>query len=232
MIPSNSLDRWDSIQAARRGTLFIGQIEYLAPRNQRVLCGILKEQSVLSGDGKGPAAMDIRIIASAGRNLRQLAGEGRFLPELCFLLAALTLVIPPLRERPEDVGVWADRLFARSCQRYSRYLTLTEAARARLLRYRWDGNLFQLEGFCRRLAVNAPKKVIDENYVQEELDAAYPEWLPPSARKESAACMDPKAAELMRLMGQCKGNRTQVAKELGISKTTLWRRLKKYGLEV
>lgn len=220
--------QWD-IRAARQGTLFIGQVEHLTPKNQQVLCGLLKEQSVLAGDHGMPAAADMRILASCAQDLRQLAGQGRFLPELGYMLTALTLDIPPLRERPEDAGVWAETLFARSCRRYSRYLTLTEEARNRLARFRWEGNLYQLEGFCRRLAVNAPQKIVDEAFVEQELAAAYPA---PPTRVGEPARLDPQAEELMRLMSRCRGNRARAARELGVSKTTLWRRLKKYGLEV
>lgn len=225
--------QWDGIRAALHGTLFIGRVENLTLRNQHYLDNILQEQLVLNSDRVLPSAVDIRIIASTSQDLRRLTEEGKFIPELYYRLAALTLQIPPLRERPEDVATWTKTLFTRYCSQYSRYLALTDEAKYQLTHYRWDGNLIQLESFCRRLAVNAPKKVIDGRFVQEELNSAYPDLsLPLSRETDSAIFMDPKAAELMRLMNRCNGNRARMAKELGVSKTTLWRRLKKYNLKV
>lgn len=215
------------LEAAQHGTLFLDRIENLNLPMQERLAAYLRT-AVLSDRRPVP---DIRMIAGSVNPLYSLSQKGQFSQSLYYMLAALMLNIPPLYKRPEDITYWADRFFDNYCTRYSRYLTLTDDAKQVLASYRWPGNVAQLDIFCRRLVINAVKKNVDDDFVCTQLKNAYPERpCEPDSENPSCAIIDLKATELATLMDHYSGNRILVAKALGVSKTTLWRRLKKYQL--
>lgn len=217
-------------QTAQSGTLFLNHVDALSLKNQHRLFDMLQAGAALNAEDDIPSPVNMRVIAATSQDLYALSLEGKFYAELYYLLSTLTIGIPPLRERPEDAAYWVDLFFGRSCRQYSRYLTLTDDAKDMLAHYRWEGNLMQLESFCGRLTINASKRVLDSEFIKEELAAAYPPAPQRGSVEKSAVYKEPKAVELSTLMNQYSGNRALVAGELGISKTTLWRRLKKYNI--
>lgn len=203
-----------------RGVLYLDQVQALSPESQGALAHFLERQRVPE---RTPAFL--WVIAASDRSLEVLSAQGALRPELSGILSPLCLTIPPLRERPEDITAWAQSIFKQMQPAYGRYIHLTQEAWKELLRFSWPGNKTQLYGICQRILVESPRRTVTEDVTRKLLPSPLP------AQPVSAA-FPPQTEEerLRQLLQLYNGSRVQTAKALGISTTTLWRRLKKYGL--
>ena len=218
------------IQNARNGTLFIADIEHLTPYCQRVLSNLLEKKGVYSENGKLKHLENIRVIVSTSKNPFELANDESLRPDLYYQLCTLTLNIPPLRQRHEDILFWISVFMRDKCEQYLRYLNLTDGAKIAMCNYEWPGNLIQLKSFCERLVITAPKRSVDERFINASLQESYPNTSRHSTDESTFIYQDPQAAELMEVLAKYHGNRSLAAQELSISTTTLWRKMKKYNL--
>lgn len=244
-----------AVGQADGGTLFVEGVEHMGISCQYRLHQLLRYQDGgASRSGQGPAP-DIRLMAATECQTLQMGqrGENAYYPEFYFLMQGLVLEVLPLRERKEDLEQGIDTLIKEQCELYSRYHVLTKGALARLTAYSWPGNWQQLETFMKRLVLTAQRRSIDENAVKELLEALYPavdscvEGLAGAAvSAQSPACADGilehsyadrsacqvsmEEAKIRSALQAYGGSRGQTAQSLGISKATLWRKMKKYGL--
>lgn len=229
-------ERGAAVQA-RGGTLFIQDIEAMPRDAQYRLERLIRGRVRIDRDGTARPCPQVRVIVSAARGPRELLEEGLLRAELCYLLEGLNLRVPPFRERPEDLALTLDACMKECCRRYSRYHVLTGEAKKLLLSWPWRGNLYQIEGFCERLVLTAGKRSLDQEDVwrvlgemgQTETGALAEADLP--ARRPQAGALPQEAMELRAALERLGGSREKTAKALGISKTTLWRKMKKYGLQ-
>lgn len=113
----------------------------------------------MPGNLNGEKSYDVRIIAGTHRDLSLLVKNGTFRKDLYYSLNALTLNIPPIRERKEDIEKMVKQYLKQFTEKYSTHLTLTDEAMAVILEYGWEGNLIQLENFCERLFITTYKKI-------------------------------------------------------------------------
>lgn len=222
------------------GTLFIESIESLTPDNQYKLAKLIRSKRYLRKGDFQKRTLDVRIIAASGRDLGREAASGAFLAELYYLLQGLVIRIPPLRERKEDLREKIRQCIRKSCETCARHHVLTEGAYKALLDYPWNGNLIQVEAFCECLILTAEKRSLDEISVKETLRSLYsgPASDPgpgakrmgetPSASGERA--MDARERKIRALLQEYGGKRQEVARAMGISKSTLWRYMKKYEI--
>lgn len=226
--PQNS--RKGLISSAHGGTLFLNGVEYLSPVCQYRLLRLLKDGVVISNGEQRPLPVDVRVIACAGSELPvQIQNKG-FSRELFYMLNSLYLEIPPLRERPEDILIWVENYMKLYCDRYKRYISLTAGARSKLQGYMWEGNLDQLSSFFERVVLTAPRRSVDENFIDHLYCQMYPIIRSAKTPAVSVVYKNPEAAVISELLEKYKGSRTNVAKELGVSTTTLWRKIKKYDI--
>ena len=203
-----------------RGVLYLDQVQALSPESQGALAYFLERQRVPE---RMPAFL--WVIAASDLSLEVLSAQGAIRPELSCVLSPLCLTIPPLRERPEDITAWAQTIFKQMQPAYGRYIHLTQEAWKELLRFSWPGDKTQLYGICQRILVESPRRTVSEEVIRKLLPSPLPAQtvsvaFPPQSEEE-------RLRQLLQLYG---GSRVQTAKALGISTTTLWRRLKKYGL--
>lgn len=227
------------------GTLLMEGLENLSPSCQHRLYQILKFREGANGQAPAP---DVRLIGASrctsGQLKRRLAGKEGY-PEFYYLLQGLVLEVPPLRDRKEDLNHGISVLLKEQCELYSRYHVLTKGAFDRLLSYPWPGNWQQLETFMKRLVLTAQKRSIDETAVKNLLEGLYPpadseqlQWESGAGEADPApfetAVSAPRASleeeKIRAALHTYSGSREQTAQSLGISKATLWRKMKKYGL--
>lgn len=224
------------------GSLLIQDAQELTPDNQYRLYQLIRFRVCHGADIASLRRVNVRVMVTLEEAPARLMAAGRLRQDLGYLLSGLELVVPPLRERAEDLRQKLESTVRECCERYSRYHVLTTGAKKRLLEYPWKGNLFQIESFCDRLILTAKKRSIDEIAVEKLLDELYPE-----TSEDTAACErvfhTEQAGEHLPFGGNIEakriadtlrkygGNREKAAKELGISKATLWRHRKKYGIE-
>lgn len=218
------------VEQSNLGTLFINEIEKLSPFCQYQIYRLVRHRQIICGDVVKTRILDVRLIAGTRTDLSVMVAEGKFRSDLYYAIAGLSMELVPIRERPGDIAKLVNDYLKDFCTRNNCYLKLTDGAMKLLCEYSWTGNEIQLENFCERLFLTTTKKVIDEGMVRYLLDILYPEVEDVDGEKRMVVYQAPEARKLVRLLEECGGNRRLAAEKLGISTTTLWRRLKKYGI--
>ncbi|WP_243008981.1 sigma 54-interacting transcriptional regulator [Clostridium sp. AM58-1XD] len=228
-----------AVSAVNGGTLFLEDGELLTSDCQYRLYQLIRYRTNVSDHFLRTGHLDIRIICSTSTRLAEKTVSKAFREDLFYLLEGLSLEVPPLRSRKEDLKQKISDCLKYACEKYSRYHTLTEGGWKYMMDYAWPGNNLQLESFVERLVLTAGKRTLDERNVSDLMDELYPEYYLPSAAlgMQPPASMpqrtDGKRGEAERIAAASEkfgGNREKMAAELGISKTTLWRKMKKYGI--
>ncbi|MDF2594638.1 MAG: domain S-box [Clostridia bacterium] len=222
--------RKGALEIGNYGTVLIHDIEDLTSHCQYRLFKAIKYKMLIQNDIEKTMTLDVKIIATSKMNLSVLVKKGLFREDLYYVLGALSFEIPPLRKTQEDISVLFDKYVKEYTAQYSRYVVLTAGAKEMVYAYPWEGNLLQLESFCERLVLTAPRRTVDENFVRYLLGQLYPIIRQIKDQEKIVVYKAPEGAAIAELLEKYNGNREQVAKELNISKTTLWRHMKKYGV--
>jgi transcriptional regulator with PAS, ATPase and Fis domain len=227
---------------AHRGTLVVLGIDKLTLPNQYKFFKAIRSKRLLKGDSLSDSKLfDTRIIACTTKNLTDLRKKLLFRSDLYFTLISLRLRIPNLNDRPNDVEYLLTTYMKQYTNQYSRYHVLSPMAKKALMEYAWEGNSIQLQSFCERMILTAQHRTISEEYVTSLLGELYHsnfdfyDYSPSNDAKkedsdESDESYDPMYDLLIKTLKKYHGNRKLAAKELQISTTTLWRKMKKYGL--
>lgn len=176
-----------------------------------------------------PVGVSVRVIAASSVNLPARVERGEFRSDLYYALSVLSIEVPPLRRRRDDILPWMEYELNEWQDRYKRDIHLTQGARQYLLNYDWPGNLDQLGTVCQRIVLLTEKRSIDEGFLRAQLEQVAPRMLP--GAEKVVLYKDQKAVQITELLRRYGGSREKVAAELGVSKTTLWRHIKKYGIE-
>lgn len=222
-----------AVAQAKGGSILIEDVCCLTRAGQYRLYQLIRYNLRMGKEVTRYPNTDVRVMVTARTALPQLMREGTFREDLYYLLEGLMVVIPPLRERREDLECTIDTDIRSCCEFYSRYHVLTQGAKKMLMEYSWEGNLLQVENFCERLVLTANKMSLDEHAVRRALSLRYPASM--AARRDlsgdGAGTLPDEAREIAGMLIRMAGNREKTADALGISKATLWRKMKKYGLE-
>ncbi len=232
-----------ALYLADGGSLYLEDIEALSLSCQYSLCELICRHRN-SQNQLQVKRFHIRIFASTAcsmSELGKLVSQGKFRRDLFYALGALSLFVPPLRSCPEDLKQLIERTIKEACEQYSRYHVLTEGAMKALMEYPWPGNQLQLENFLKRLILTAERRSIDEVMIHRLLRDLYPDTLLLGAegnRSETPARLEGRETfagnekeAISQALKQQGGNRERTAAALGISKATLWRKMKKYELD-
>ncbi len=213
------------VQEADGGTLFLDEIGDMPRPLQARLLRVLAEREVLPVGATRPVAVNIRVIAATHCNLEQLVREGRFRDDLYYRLNGAHIVLPPLRERA-DLNWLIDRFRRDGWAGPGPVPELADDARRWLLAHRWPGNLRELRNVTEYARAVCRRGVITLADLPDRPAAVPP--LPQAA--PSAAAADAEGAELLRALRAAQWNVTAVARELGLSRMTLYRRMKRWGI--
>lgn len=211
------------------GTVYLHNIHALSMENQYHLFSALQTRVLGSSNVKPELTLDLRLIASTTQNLAQQMQAGAFCADLYYLLHALVLQIPPLRARPEDLQLQMKAAVEASASRHHRRITLTPDALQCIREYSWPGNATQINSFCERLVLSAPRQRVDRSIMLGLINLLYPQQ-PALGKSPAATNINTQAAQIEALLEKYHGNRKQVAQAMGISTTTLWRRMKQFGI--
>lgn len=215
-------------ELAQNGTLYLSHVECLMPESQYKLMNLIRGKFLHNGSNR-PVSASVRIIASTECNLITKVEQGAFRRDLYYALSVLSLETLPLRSRKEDVLGLVEQYLQIWQDKYKRYIQLTNGARQFIRDYDWPGNLDQINSICERVVLLTQKRNIDEVFLRRQVEAVTPLM---TAKEEKVVMIpDPKALTITRLLAEHGGNREKVAAEMGISKTTLWRYMKKYNIE-
>ncbi len=218
-------------EAAHRGTLFLDEIGEMPLALQTRLLRVLEEKEIVRVGGTRPLAVDVRIISATHCQLEERVAKGQFRADLFYRLGVLRLSIPPLRERREDILSLAEwflknALAEMNVRPNANLHAELQACGSALLGWRWPGNVRELRNLMQRIALflaAEPLQALTPGFIGKlapELTSSATE-APVHVRNE---------ASMSELMQRYDGNRAAVAEHLGISRTTLWRKLKAAGL--
>ncbi len=215
-------------ELAQNGTLYLSHVECLMYETQHKMLNLIRGRFMRNGSNS-VASANVRVIASTDRNLMAKVEKGEFRRDLYYAINALSLEVLPLRRRKEDIPGWVDFFLNQWQEKYQRYIQLTNGARQFIGEYDWPGNLDQIESICERVVLLTEKRNVDEVFLRKQLDQVTPRLT--AEAEKIVVVQDPKAMQIQQLLSEYYGNREKVAMALGISKTTLWRYMKKYGIE-
>jgi DNA-binding NtrC family response regulator len=222
---------------ADHGTLFLDEVGDITPALQSRLLRVLQEHEIVPVGSETPVKVDVRIIAATHRDLAALVREGRFREDLFYRLNVVTLTLPPLRERPQDIPLLIDHFLRTLGARHGRRLVAVDAeAQDLLLAYSWPGNVRELQNVLERALVLVEQDIIGPEHLPPEVrGAAAPAPLPRGTGYDGPGGEFLPMAEVERLhvtraLARTGGNREEAARILGISRRTLTRMIQRWGL--
>jgi DNA-binding NtrC family response regulator len=219
-------ERTGAIERANRGTLFLDEIGDLPAPLQLELLRLLQEQALENAGDTHARISDARVIAATTYDLRGAVTEGKFREDLYYRLRIIPVEIPPLRARREDIEPVAMHVLARVNARHGRALRFSPDAIRSLLGYGWPGNVRDLENALEyAVAVCRGQTILPEDLPPEILTAQAS--APPEA---ASSADDPELAHLRAALEANRWRREEAAAALGISRTTLWRKMREHGL--
>ncbi len=209
-------------ELAHGGTIFLDEITEMEPGIQAKLLRVLQEKKVMRLGGDQVIAIDVRIIASTNKDLKKLADGTDFRRDLYYRLNVLLLHLPPLRDRQEDIPGLC-RFFLKSRTPQAEALPVfTHDAYAVLKAYPWPGNIRELQNVMARIIATAKGKTVDGKTVRAMLDDG--------GAKEKRTFARDQAEQILEALREAKGRRGLAAQRLGMSRATLWRKMRDLGL--
>jgi DNA-binding NtrC family response regulator len=225
------------VEAANDSTLFLDEIGELPLEAQARLLRVLQENEIRKVGSVQSKKVDVRLVVATHRDLKQLVVDGHFREDLYYRINVMTLLIPPLRNRGDDILELGEAILQRTCKRLkTKMLKLSDGARRAIFNYGWPGNVRELENAIERAVVLA-----EELEISEELLAIDDEEMPTPNQKSELQNLQniPQPIEELSLEDyfqrfvlehQDAMNETQLAKKLGISRKCLWERRQRFGI--
>ena len=223
------------IAAAEGGTLFLDEIGELPEALQAKLLRVLQERSYRRVGSDGDLPMDVRVVASTHRDLAGMVGEGTFREDLFYRLNVLSVRVPALRDRPEDIAALAEHFLHGFRAELGRKLAgFTPDALAALTRHSWPGNVRELRNTIERSTLLAAGTHIET--ADLALEPPAPDVLTPQPPPHDSIPLGDRSlksveeALIKKVLEEARGNRSRAARVLGVNRTTLYNKLRAYGL--
>jgi len=220
------------VEMADGGTLFLDEITEMTPAMQVKLLRVIQEKELLRVGGTRPIKVNVRFIAATNRNLQEEVKEGHFRQDLFFRINVVSLQIPPLFERKDDIPLLVHHFIKKyAAITYKKVKNVAPEVIDILLNYDFPGNVRELENIIERGVALAGGDTIEPVHLPEDMRGTYMQMF----RKKSGGTL-PSLAEQERayiewVLDESGGNKTAAAEILGIDRVSLWRKLKKYGLD-
>jgi len=218
-------------EAANGGTLFLDEVAELPPSVQVKLLRVLQEREVLRVGAVEPAKIDVRVLAASNRDLREAVEAGHLRNDLYFRLNVVTLSLPPLRERRDDIPLLAYFLLRKFAVTMDRPVEeITPEALQRLVEYDYPGNVRELSNFVERGVALAQGRELGIEHLPQHLGRLTVRVFAPELAAAPATLEAQEKAHILQALKLAGGNRSEAARMLGIDRVSLWRKLKKYGV--
>ncbi|HEX2279213.1 MAG TPA: sigma-54 dependent transcriptional regulator [Candidatus Tectomicrobia bacterium] len=215
---------------AHGGTFFLDEIGDMPLSLQVKFLRVLQEGEIRRVGSNQATTVDVRVLAATNRDLGQLMQQGQFREDLYYRLNVIPLVLPPLRERREDIPALAEHFLRRFGDKQHRPLSLTASAVERLLRYPWPGNVRELENAMERTAILARNDLIGPDELPPHIASGTPLGPAPVLPREQTLA-EVEKSHILQTLERCGWNHSHAAEALGIGRTSLWRKLKEYQIE-
>lgn len=219
-------DRTGRFELADGGTLFLDEIGNLSLPMQAKLLTAIQHKEIVRVGGNEPVPIDCRIVAATNSNLTQMVADGKFREDLLYRINTVEIPIPALRQRPEDVPLLAEHFLLIYGQKYRKNdLKISKKALDYLSEYSWPGNIRELQNAIERAVIMA-----DDNLLQPS-DFLLNDKAASSLAPDSVNMDEVEKMTIEKAIAKNKGNISNAAKELGLGRTTIYRKMDKYGIK-
>ena len=220
------------LQEADKGTVFLDEVAKMSLSVQSKFLKFLQDKEIKPVGGNETVKLDVRVIAATNVSLEKLVAEGNFLPDLYYRLNVVPIVIPALKEHPEDIPEVARLIVMRLNQEYGRVVTAIDPAVISILKkHDWPGNVRELENFIGRamISMELDEKVIKVTHIKGVFENHEKRSQLPEGKL--SVLMDGYEREVIKaVLDKCSWNKTKASNELGISIRSLYYKLEKHGL--
>lgn len=218
---------------AQKGTLYLRDVSSLTMEAQAQLLYLIDNESVLSTQPIKQQKLDVRIIASSDKNLRELVAQGKFSADLYYRLGSIPVELPQLADRENDLLLLMDHFFRALVEEHLRTAPdFTNAAKHKLMEYSWPGNIQELKNFCERMFLLFHSQQIDVTNLPAEIqNHSRTTFNSIISLPETGVQLDSIEVDLMQqALRTSGGNKSKAARLLGLSRDTLLYRLKKHSI--
>ncbi len=213
-------------ELADGGTIFLDEIGEIPPPTQLLLLRVLQERKFERVGGEQTVEVDVRLIAATNRDLSKEMMEGRFREDLYYRLNVIPIVVPPLGEREDDIPLLAKHfldMYASSSKKAIR--GFSEEVMKIFLSYNWPGNVRELQNVVEHAVILTKDEVITENDLPQNL-----RWAVPRAEEATRSLKETEKSLILKVLKEVRGNKYQAAKKLGITRSTLYGKMRKHGI--
>ena len=223
-------DKPGRFDLAKGGTIFLDEVESLSPATQVKLLRVLQEREFEPLGATAPVPADVRVLAATKDDLAEDVERGTFRDDLFFRLNVVKIQLPPLSERRDDVPLLVEHFIERFNRRAGKEIAcVDDEVMGILMRYDFPGNVRELENIIEHAFVMCEGGAIGGHHLPQEL-SRFMEKKGKEGQKERPLLHDAERRAIVEVLERHGGNRIKAASELGIHRSTLWRKMKKYGL--
>ncbi len=220
---------------ADKGTIFLDEIGETSAAMQAKLLRVIQEREIQRVGGEETLSVDVRILAATNLNLEEEVKEGKFREDLFYRLNVVTLRIPPLRERQDDIPLLVHHFLEKYAKKNNKQVKgFSPLAMDMLLKYPWPGNVRELENVVERAVILLPDEHVTEKELPTTVTESYSEesdWVsPPSPVAVNRPLEEVEREAILATLEDCGGNKSETARRLGINRKTLHKKLKDYGI--
>jgi len=224
-------DKPGRLALAEGGTLFFDEVSELPPATQVKLLRVLQEREYEPLGAVKPAKSNVRIIAATNAKLAELVSQGKFRDDLYFRLAVVRLTLPPLAERREDIPYLVEHFVQRfNVKRGKNIAGVTPKVMEAFMRYDFPGNVRELENLIEFGFVLCHDRLIDMGHLPEDFQNLFPQAVQAALPKTPTGLQWAQAEAIRAALRRNRHHLGRTARELGISRTTLWRKMKKFSI--
>jgi PAS domain S-box-containing protein len=216
---------------AEGGTIFLDEIGDVSPALQAKLLRVLQEKEYEPLGSAEPRKANVRVIAATNKSLSDLMADGSFRSDLYYRLNVVKIVLPPLSQRREDVPLLIDHFIRKFNAAMAKEIdSVSPEVLDLLMRYDFPGNVRELENIIEHAFVLCRDSTVRLEHLPGELTSGLPEHHPPATDTAETPLEKAEITAIVEILAKHGGNRRRTAAELGIDKTTLWRKMKRYGI--
>lgn len=230
-------------ELAHKGTIFLDEIGEMSLTTQVKLLRVLQEREIFRVGGDNPIKIDVRIIAATNKNLEEEARKGNFRQDLLYRLNVIPIVLPPLRERGEDIQLLVNHFLKKTCERLGKKVKMSPEVMHALVNYQWPGNVRELENVIERAVVfeesdtltlnSLPQTIAEHGILNPLKNKKDPEFVQGHYQELKEQALENFHKELLGwILTKHKGNVGAAARELGLDKSNFRKIIKRYHIEV